>query len=44
MIAYARDAARLSDDEAGRPDNGLRKTSDPHAGAFLRNLSACRAA
>jgi tetratricopeptide (TPR) repeat protein len=45
LIAYARmDAARLSDEEAGRADAGLRKTADPHAGAFLRKLSACRAA
>jgi tetratricopeptide (TPR) repeat protein len=46
LIAYARmDAARLSDEEVGRQnDNLLRKTSDPRAGAFLRKLSACRAA
>ena len=45
LIAYARlDAARLSDEEAGRADARLRKTADPHAGAFLRKLSACRAA
>jgi hypothetical protein len=43
LIAYARmDAARLSDEEAGRADSRLRKTADPHAGAFLRKLSACR--
>src|ERR1035438_2957481 len=45
LIAYARlDAARLSDEEAGHADARLRKTTDPHAGAFLRKLSACRAA
>jgi tetratricopeptide (TPR) repeat protein len=45
LIAYARmDAARLSDEEAGRADTRLRKTADPHAGAFLGKLSACRAA
>ncbi|MGA2743014.1 MAG: hypothetical protein ABSG65_36960 [Bryobacteraceae bacterium] len=45
LIAYARlDAARLSDEEAGRADVRLRKTADPHAGTFLRKLSACRAA
>jgi tetratricopeptide (TPR) repeat protein len=45
LIAYARmDAARLSDEEAGRPDARLPKAADPHAGAFLRKLSACRAA
>jgi len=45
LIAYSRmDAARLSDEEAGRADARLRKTADPHAGAFLRKLSACRAA
>jgi tetratricopeptide (TPR) repeat protein len=45
LIAYARmDAARLSDEEAGRADARLRKTADPHAGAFLRKVSACRAA
>src|ERR1039457_3157090 len=45
LIAYARmDAARLSDEEAGHADSRLRKTADPHAGAFLRKLSACRAA
>src|ERR1039457_3819667 len=45
LIAYARlDATRLSDEEAGRADARLRKTADPHAGAFLRKLSACRAA
>ena len=45
LIAYARlDAARLSDEEAGSADARLRKTADPHAGAFLRKLSACRAA
>ena len=46
LIAYARmDAARLSDEEVGRQnDNLLRKTTDPRAGAFLRKLSACRAA
>src|ERR1022692_78364 len=44
LIAYARlDAARLSDEEAGRAEARLRKTCDPHAGAFLRKLSACRA-
>jgi tetratricopeptide (TPR) repeat protein len=44
LIAYARmDAARLSDEEAGSEDARLRKTADPHAGAFLRKLSACRA-
>jgi tetratricopeptide (TPR) repeat protein len=45
LIAYARmDAARLSDEEAGRADARFRKTADPHAGAFLRKLSACRTA
>src|ERR1017187_3641591 len=45
LIAYARlDAARLSDDAVGGADARLRKTADPHAGAFLRKLSACRAA
>jgi tetratricopeptide (TPR) repeat protein len=45
LIAYARiDAARLSDEEAGREEGRSRKTADPHAGAFLRKLSACRAA
>jgi len=44
LIAYARmDAALLSDEEAGRAECRLRKTADPHAGAFLRKLSACRA-
>jgi tetratricopeptide (TPR) repeat protein len=44
LIAYARmDAARLSDEEAVSADARLRKTADPHAGAFLRKLSACRA-
>jgi tetratricopeptide (TPR) repeat protein len=44
LIAYARmDAALLPDEEAGRDDPRLRKTADPHAGAFLRKLSACRA-
>ncbi|MGA2135965.1 MAG: DUF4062 domain-containing protein [Bryobacteraceae bacterium] len=42
LIAYGGlDAARRPDDEA---DVRLRKTIDPHAGAFLRKLSACRAA
>jgi tetratricopeptide (TPR) repeat protein len=45
LIAYARmDAARLSDEEAGRADARKRKTADPHEGAFLRKLSACPAA
>jgi tetratricopeptide (TPR) repeat protein len=45
LIAYARmDAALLSDEEAGRAECRLRKTADPHAGAFLRKLSACRRA
>ena len=45
LIAYARlDAARLSDEEAEHADARLCKTADPHAGAFLRKLSACRAA
>jgi tetratricopeptide (TPR) repeat protein len=45
LIAYARlDASHLSDEEVGRADARPRKTADPHAGAFLRKLSACRAA
>jgi hypothetical protein len=45
LIAYARmDAARLSDEEAGCADAQLRKTTDPHAGTFLRKLSTCRSA
>jgi MinD-like ATPase involved in chromosome partitioning or flagellar assembly/tetratricopeptide (TPR) repeat protein len=45
LIAYARtDATRLSDEEAGHADSRLRKAADPHDGAFLRKLSACRAA
>jgi tetratricopeptide (TPR) repeat protein len=45
LIAYARTHANaLSDEEAGRADARLRKTADPHAGVFLRKLSACRSA
>jgi tetratricopeptide (TPR) repeat protein len=42
LIAYARmDASRLDDNEVGK-DKGLRKTSDPRVGGFLRKLTQVR--
>jgi hypothetical protein len=44
LTAYARlDASRLSDEEMRRMDVRQRSAIDPHVGAFVRKLSACRA-